>query len=71
MKGAELINIPEEFRGVIELADRRIAGIMAAWARGGNYDLKFLARSIYLQGIQDAAEAQERTAERLRRKRRA
>jgi hypothetical protein len=57
--GVELVHVPEEFRGVITLADRRIAGLMMAWARGGNFDLGFLLRSVYLQGINDGMEAEE------------
>lgn len=46
----ELIQIPEEFRGIIDLADRRIAGLMMAWTRGGDLDLGFLLRSVYEKG---------------------
>jgi hypothetical protein len=59
MGEVELIQIPEEFRGVVELADRRIAGLLMAWARGGNFDLGFLLRSVYLQGINDGLSAEE------------
>ena len=51
---AERVDHPREF---VDFGYRRTAGIRRAWGNWGDYSLKMLCASCYLQGLEDAYRA--------------